>query len=46
MEMPKLPTLSAVIGFAMIYAGFVALQKHIVQIPVVGAYLPGGNTSA
>jgi hypothetical protein len=46
MEMPKLPTPQAIIGFAMIYVAFVAFQRHVTQIPVVGKYLPGGNTSA
>ena len=41
----KLPTVPAIIGFAIIYAGFVALQKHVIQVPVVGAYLPGGSQS-
>lgn len=46
MEMPKLPTPAAIIGFAMIFMAFSVFQKKVMPIPVVGAYLPGGSTAA
>ena len=35
-----------VASVAAAFAAIYAFQKHVYEIPVVGAYLPGGKTTA
>lgn len=31
---------------AVVFAAIYAVQKHVMKVPVVGAYLPGGEATA
>jgi hypothetical protein len=43
--MPQVKELAMLIAKAAIaYAAIAAFQRHVVAIPVVGAYLPGAKT--